>query len=410
MKYCQETARETPVTHEFDVIVCGAGPAGVSAAVAAARNGAKTGLIEVKGCLGGIWTAGLLAWIIDHENKTGFMQELREDILARQAGEIAPYSSSLAFDVEEMKSLLEEKCLEAGVHVRLHTRVVAAQTDGDRRLTHVITESKSGREAWKANVFIDATGDGDLGAAAGCEFELGQPDSGRTQPMSLLCLLTGINLEQVADVVNGHCQDWGPSKARLKAEMNRGGADPSYALPTLFHLADDLYMLMANHQYNVLAIDADEVTRATLTARAEIHQQVRALRSLGGRWKNLRVVATGEQIGTREGRRLAGRYRLTREDLIAGAKFEDAVCTCTFGIDVHSPDPDKCKGIASSGKYRTQPYDIPLRALISKDFDNLMMAGRCISGDFLAHSSYRVIGDAVPMGEAAGQTAAKGLP
>ncbi len=96
--------------------------------------------------------------------------------------------------------------------------------------------------------------------------------------------------------------------------------------------------------------------------------------------------------------------------LLAGARFEDAVCTCTFAIDVHSPDPDKCKGIASSGKYRTQPYDIPLRALISKDFHNLMMAGRCICGDFLAHSSYRVIGDAVPMGEAAGQAAAKGLP
>jgi len=107
----------------------------------------------------------------------------------------------------------------------------------------------------------------------------------------------------------------------------------------------------------------------------------------------------------REGRRIHGRYKVTSEDLRVGTRFDDAVCRVTFGIDVHATDPTKEKGIESK-PFRSKPYDIPLRALIAKDVDGLMMAGRNISGDFFAHSSYRVTGNAVAMGEAAGRCAA----
>jgi hypothetical protein len=127
---------------------------------------------------------------------------------------------------------------------------------------------------------------------------------------------------------------------------------------------------------------------------------------MGGPWKNLHIVATAAQIGVREGRRIHGRYTVTADDLREGRKHEDAVCRVTFPIDVHSTDPTKDKGIVGAG-FRAKPYDIPLRALIAKDVDGLMMAGRCISGDFIAHSSYRVTGNAVAMGEAAGKTAAE---
>lgn len=123
-------------------------------------------------------------------------------------------------------------------------------------------------------------------------------------------------------------------------------------------------------------------------------------------WANLRIVATGAQIGVREGRRVHGRYTVSLQDLIDGRRHDDAVCRVTFGIDVHSTNKAVDTGIDHSDKVRSQPYDIPYRALVAKDVDGLLLAGRCISGDFIAHSSYRVTGNSVALGEAAGLAAA----
>lgn len=147
----------------------------------------------------------------------------------------------------------------------------------------------------------------------------------------------------------------------------------------------------------------------TLRARGEIHQIVRGLHKLGGYWDGLQVAATPEQIGIRDGRRIRGRYIMTSEDLINGATQNDAVVSATFSVDIHPLTADDNKKAAyHNAGVKTKPYDIPLRALIARDVDGLMMAGRCISGDFIAHASYRVTGNAVAMGEAAGATAAVG--
>ena len=138
-----------------------------------------------------------------------------------------------------------------------------------------------------------------------------------------------------------------------------------------------------------------------------MHQLIDALRSLGDPWRNVKIVATAAQIGVREGRRIHGRYTVSVDDMLNGVKHDDAVCRVTFGIDVHSTNQQHSTGIEGQGvKRSTQPYDIPLRAFIARDADGLLLAGRCISGDFLAHSSYRVTGNAVAMGEAAGAAAA----
>ncbi|HLT93383.1 MAG TPA: FAD-dependent oxidoreductase, partial [Membranihabitans sp.] len=162
------------------------------------------------------------------------------------------------------------------------------------------------------------------------------------------------------------------------------------------------------------AINAMEVSKATLHARKEVNAIVNALRSNGGVWKNIRLVATSEQIGIREGRRIHGLYTVSEDDLVKGARFDDAVCRVSFGVDVHSvsKDDETPKGDEkeSHEKYnrgiKSKDYDIPLRSLIAKDIGGLMMAGRCISGDFIAHSSYRVTGNAVIMGQAAGRVSA----
>lgn len=407
----REAAREIPIVEHADVIVCGAGPAGVAAALSAARRGASTRLIEVHGCLGGIWTAGLLSNIIDCQDKAGIMAEILRG-LQRMGSQIDPFR----YDAEAMKLLLEELCAQAGVRTLYHTRVVAAARDG-RRLTTVITENKSGRQAWRAKVFIDTTGDGDLAALAGCKFDVGHPDSGKQQPMSLMAILMGINYRELhaRRLMRGDGRSsaaTGPgtvtseeSKKNIVAELRRAGIDPSYTGPALFPIRQDLIAMMVNHEYGYAATDAQGITQATVHARAEVNRVVEALRNLGGVWRNVRLVATGAQIGVREGRRIHGRYTVTREDLIRGARFEDAICRVNVGVDIHALEPQSNRKTTNAG-IRTKPYDIPLRALIASSVDGLMMAGRCISGDFFAHASYRMTGHAVPMGEAAGATAA----
>jgi len=401
-----EEARDLPLVEDVDVIVCGAGPAGIAAAITAARAGAKVRVFEWRGCLGGVWTAGLLGYLLDFD-KPGFNQELLKRLDERDMRR-GTSQKSICYEPEGMKVLLEEMFVEAGVKFQLHTRVSAAYREG-KRLTTIVTESKSGRQAWRAPVFIDTTGDGDLGALAGCAFEYGESDSCPCQPMSLNALLVCQDAEALSAFI--HKSD--PSKAdglakdALLKEIQRTGHFPSYSKPTLFQVRDNLLLVMMNHQYGVPCFDAAKITEATVQARAEMHKIVNGLRKLGGPWEGLQIAATAEQIGVRDGRRIAGRYVVNKDDVIAGARYDDAVVRATFSVDIHALSAENNKKAAyHNAGIKTKPYDIPLRALIAKDVDGLMMAGRNISGDFIAHASYRVTGNSVAMGEAAGVTAA----
>ena len=404
-----EPAKDIPVVNDADVIVCGGGPAGIAAAIAAARTGARTRLFEVHGCLGGVWTAGLLTWMFDFD-KPGLTRELSHELDKRGARR-GTHPDKFVYEPDEMKLLLEDLCTEAGVMFRLHTRVTAAYRD-KARLSTIVTESKSGREAWRAPVFIDATGDGDLGALAGCQWDIGRPETQTVQPLTMNALAVVNDAAQLQKYISfysqmpdfkGHVQ----ATKDFKAEIERAGFEPSYAMPTLFHVRDDVVLVMLNHEYGVLPYDADAMTAATVRGRKEVFQIVRGLRQLGGVWEGMQVIATAEQIGVRDGRRIHGRYMVNREDLITGARHDDAVARVTFGVDIHAESREKNrKESISHGGFRTRPYDIPLRALIAKDVDGLMMAGRCMSGDFLAHASYRVTGNSVATGEAAGVVAA----
>ncbi len=406
----KEPARKTTISGDYDVVVAGGGPAGVTAAISAGRSGARTLLIESHGCLGGVWTSGLLTWILDQQNKQGLMKEIRNRLIHMDAKCPLNTGGIFSFDAEKMKLLLEEMCLEAYVDVLFHCRVVDG-IKNDNRITHVITESKSGREAWGGKQFIDATGDGDLAARLGCSFDFGNVE-GQWQPMSLLAVVGGVHFDNIEPYVRYAGDTGQQSKRRLLEQMKKGGYNPSYQKPGLYPITKDLYMLMANHEYGFKAINTREVSKATLNARKELHKIVEALNSTGGDWKKLRLIATAEQIGIREGRRIRGLYTLTKEDLINGVRFDDAVCRVSFPVDVHSTSREneevntKKTGRSYSQGIKSRPYDIPLRSLIAADINGLMTAGRCISGDFIAHSSYRVTGNAVAMGESAGKVSA----
>lgn len=381
-------------TREFDVVVCGGGPAGWAAAVSAARAGARTAIIEQQGCLGGIWTCGLVCLIIDWQNKSGLMKELI-GALAKTGAQNVPH----LYDPEAMKVLLEKFCAESGVNIRLYTRVCSVNADSGR-IKSVETESVSGRELWKGKVFIDATGNGDVGAYAGGNFSIGN-ENGKCQPATLFAIVSGLETARLREAGLIDSPKW---RANFMAHIKAAGASASYSGASLFQIRDCWTVFMVNHEFGVRCDDADAYTSHTIAARAEINKIVDALRVRGGLWKNIRLALTASHIGIREGRRLRGKYEITADDVIRGARFEDAVCRVEYWTDIHGLDSSA--HAFSDGGVKSKPYDIPMRALESSDFENLFMAGRCISGGFIPHASYRVTGNAVAMGEAVGKKAA----
>jgi len=269
----------------------------------------------------------------------------------------------------------------------------------------VLTESKSGHLHFDADIFIDATGDGDLGYLCGASYELGN-ETGATQPMSLVAHVDGVNLNRTA--YDSRYTPNKEAKARILEDMANVGVVPSYRSPLIAVLSEQYNTLgfMVNHEYGC-GMNAKEITEGTIRAREEIHAITDSLRKHGGMWKDLHVTATADMIGVREGRRIRGLYRISADDVMMGRSFDDGICTVTFNTDIHALRPEKDKAFEEKYGKKHPPYQIPLRSLISADLDNLMMAGRCISGDFAAHASYRVGGPAFRTGEAAGRCAAR---
>lgn len=393
--------REYRTVEGYDVIVCGGGPAGVAAAVSSARMGAKTLLLERGGCLGGFWTRGLLTWLIDTEGKEGLLSEVLDRLVECADGVRLDTPKRFTADTEKTKYFFEVLCREAGVQVLYHTLLTDAVTENGR-ITHVLTESKDGAVAYGAGIFVDTTGDGDLGFFAGASFDLGN-DEGKTQPMSLICQLGGIKGEELVPFDSRKSKK---TKPRMLEELSKAGITPSYRAPLLAVLSEEYgtFGFMVNHEYGS-GLSTEEVSCGTMAAREELHRIVDGLRGLGGIWEKVHITATADAIGVREGRRIHGLYTVTAEDVIEGKQFSDGICTVNFRTDVHSLKPEEGKTDDRYGKGHP-PYQIPLRALISADRSNLLMGGRCISGDFVAHGSYRVAGPAFRTGEVAGRLAA----
>lgn len=403
MTYFEERI-QTPIKDDYDFIVCGGGAAGVSCAITAGRLGLRTLLLEEQGCLGGVWTSGLLSLILDVSGKSGLLDELKQRLEEEGALRFRPSRTDFTYDSESMKMLLEQLCLGAGVDLRLHTRVVSAVTDGNR-VQGVITEGHSGREAFRSKLFADCTGNGDLAHRAGCQFDVGHPETGITQPATLIGIVSGVpesfflteeTFKRKGSVPNEIRMR---EKEKLREIFQSVGVDPSYKTPLILKLPNpNIFAFMINHEYSVACDSSLDITNATINARKEIDTAVKSLRKKPS-WEHLRLISTASHIGLREGRRIRGQYYLGIEDIISGRRFDDGICTVTFGIDIHDLDEEGSRGYSSKGRYVT-PYHLPFRSLISYDFENLGMAGRCVSGDFYAHASYRVTGNAIPMGEA----------
>lgn len=391
-----EPARKVPVVVQTEVLVVGGGPAGVGAALAAARTGAKTKIVEHYGFLGGMWTAGLLNPILDHAGKGGIVAELMRRLDA--AGQLV-HGPRANFDTEYLKYLLDRMMAEAGVDIRLHRSAVETLVSGDR-VRGIITESKSGREAMLADVVIDCTGDGDVAACAGVPYGKGRESDGEMQSVTLFFMLANVRYRQTTHGTDIH-------DLLVKASEDHGlGYVVPYRTPSFFEQPNpDRAIVQIAHVHGVDGTDADDLSRAEIEARAQIQAAVAAMQTVP-ELAGVELITSGPHIGVRETRHFEGRYRLEEDDLVTGGAFEDGICWTRFGIDIHG---SSSKGTVAVEGRRVQPYQIPYRALLPVNREGLILAGRCISGSSRAHGSFRVTGDCVAMGQAAGTAAALAL-
>ena len=390
-------------TLTYDVVVCGGGFAGAAAAWAAAVNGAKTLVIDSGGELSGDISKGLVTQILDPKGKGGLVRELNDFLNAggNTAARRGPrYDENgrripgTVVNMEYVKYYLEKRCLDAGADILYHSIVAGCELEGDA-ISSLGVATECGSYRVKAKVYIDASGNGILAAMAGCEYEIGHPETGEPQPASISTLVTGLPNNIIG--INT------AEKERIKRELAEKGVPISAEFVTVFEYAvDNIWMLSFNSVFNLMCDDALAMSKAISEARAECVDVIDKMKRLP-EYRDLNLVQTSSHIGIREGRRIRGRYWLTYDDITTGKKFEDAVCRVTFCIDVHRISPDDHFD-HSKGK-RMVPYHIPYRSLLPIGCGNLLLAGRCISGDFYAHSSYRVIGDVTPTGEAAGYAA-----
>lgn len=395
-----EAPRRTAVVADYDVLVVGGGPAGVMAALAAARSGSRVLCVERHGMLGGVWTAGLLNPVFDAKEKGWLVQELIDELRKAGAWQTWIWNDTDVFDTEVMKLVLEQMFEKAGVDFWYHSMVVDAIVE-QSRVRGAIIESKSGREAVLANVVIDCSGDGDFAALAGAAFALGRHHDGLCQPLTMMFEVDGVKNYRQSDTFTLHAQ--------LLESIKRQGSpiqlpfDRVNYAPWVIHVPrEDAASVQATHVYRVSALDVRAMSKATAKARQQAHDLVTLMRSIPG-MENIRLTQTAPAIGVRECRRIQGHYTLSLDDLKTGNRFADAITFGRFGVDIHEVNPGNNE--KSAHHTRTLPYEIPLRCLLPAKIEGLLMAGRCISGTHEAHASYRVTGICMGMGQAAGLAA-----
>lgn len=394
--------RSVPVTAEFDMVVCGAGLSGIAAAWTAARRGLRVGMAEYFSKPGGVPVSGLLGVISgfrkDEERVVDglFWQEML-DRCDRLGGVTRRQGWGARVEPEKLSRVLLEMLSESGVTLALLTQLIAAEVEG-REVKHVVLASKAGLEAWSARLFVDDTGDGDLGALAGAEFAYGREADGKVQSSSLTFKLGGIDLERVPATMTDASKIW--------------AAHP-HAVPTNHTVITYLPGTNGEAAVNMTHIlDCHPLTReGQLRIRQEGTAQAFEIAEffrghLPG-FERCYVAQTAMQPGVREGRRVLGDYVLTAADVIEGRDFADQIARGCWGIDIHNP-------VAPHGNVMPhfnirRSYGIPYRCLTPRGFDNLYMAGRAISATHEAHASSRINGSCLAIGEAIGVVSLQAL-
>lgn len=425
-------------TLRFDVVVIGGGPAGTVAAIAAARQGAKTLLVEQNGYLGGALTAsGTGPQMTFHAGETQVVRGIANEIVERLKAEglspghmpdVVGYCSSITpFDVEGMKLTLETMATEAGVTLLYHTTFTGCTVEKEA-ITSVQLYAKGGFFTVEAGVFIDASADADLASAAGCTSVYGRESDHLAQPMTMNIKVYNVNRQALMKYMQTHREDIYPNTPQNIEELPRCGMQGAYSLVKRarengeFPIDRDTVLCFETNNKNEFIINMTRVakrsalnpfdlTDAEIQGRRQAHEVVRFLRKYIPGFEACVVLSVGPHIGIRESRKVDGVYKLTADDLLANTMFPDAIAMGGYPIDIHSPD-----GAAMRHRFLVPGswYSIPYRSVITANLANLLVAGRCISATHEACAAIRVtpivMATAQGVGTAAAMAAKTGVP
>lgn len=399
--------KTVPIVGKYDIIVCGGGPAGLMAAISAARMGCRTALVERLGFLGGTATAGLVIPI------SGFFQngqrcigglpwEFIQRLMDENAAIVEMPKGHISANVEIYKLIAQRMAAQSGVE--LYTNAYLSHCDVEAgMIRRVYIESKNGTEALEAQCFIDATGDGDLCHMAGVPM---QPDA-ELQPMSLCFVLEGVDVTTplLRDSIHHDGKGGKPSaNGEIRdylLECVEEGKLRQFGGPWFNTLVQGSGIAVNVTRCGGNAADREELTRAEMQLREDMFTIVRLLKETYPEFRNCSIVSSGINAGIRETRRILGEYTLTGQDLLEGREFACPVARCAHPMDIHKAGSSQQTLIRLD-----RPAYIPHRALIPQKISNLLAAGRCISADREAYASLRVQGTLMSVGAAAGIMAA----
>lgn len=416
----------------YDVVVIGGGPAGAVAAIAAARQGAKTLLVEQNGYLGGSLTsAGVGPQMTFHAGATQVVRGIPEEIVSRlKSLGLSPghmedsvgYASSITpFDAEGMKLVLETMALEAGVELLYHTVYTGCQVEAGQ-IAQVRLYSKGGFFSVEAKVFLDCSADADLATHAGVPSLYGRESDNLAQPMTMNLKVGGVDREKVIAFVKENQEDMlatipfdhleqiprtgiqgAYSRIRLAKAQGEFDVDRDMVLSFETNTPGE-FILNMSRIVRKSAVDPFQLTQAEVEGRRQAQQILAFMRNHIPGFENCRLLSTGPNIGIRESRKILGTYQLRAEDLLSNRMFPDAIAMGGYPIDVHSPDG------ATMDHHFLKPgswYSIPYRCLTTTQISNLIVAGRCVSATHQACAAIRVTPIVMAMGQAAGTAAAQ---
>jgi glycine/D-amino acid oxidase-like deaminating enzyme len=392
---------------DCDVLVVGSGSAGSTAAIAAARTGARTLLVERLGFLGGISTAVLdtfYAYYTPGATPRKVVSGIPDDVVARLRDEGMAFErpntygagTGITYDPETLKRVWESLVVEAGADVLLHSVVFDVERDRDRRVRAVRIVTKGGVRTVRPSVVVDASGDADVCHLAGAPYE--RPgEHGPVQSLSTVFRLANVDVERAEAV----------PKAELWALLREGADSGRYRLPRLegsVHRTphEGVMMALMTRIANVDATDAEQLSAAEIEGRRQCHEYARFLTERVPGYERAVVVSTSPAIGVRESRRILGDVVLTAEDCLSARQFPDQIALCGAPIEEHHAGSDTRWVYLEEGA----TYGIPFRALLPREVEGVVVAGRCFSATHDAHASARSMGTCMAMGQAAGTAAA----
>ena len=385
-----------------DVFVAGGGAAGVAAAVAAARMGKQVFLAEASGCFGGLGTSGLVPAFAPFDDGVNILSDGIGYEIRKKLKNAVALRNWTTLDTEELKRVYDDIITQAGVKFSFFTTVYDVIVK-DNSIEGVILGSKSGLFAVKAKIYIDCTGDGDLCAFGGAEYEKGDPN-GAVMPPTLCSIWSGIDKDKCNEPWNEHVEQ--AYKDGVLSYEDRH-------IPGFFHGNDGISGGNIGHIFDVDPTDEAELTNGMLWGRKSMIEFENYFKNYFIGYNNLRLVSTASTLGVRESRRIKCDYTLNVDDFINRSVFEDEIGRYCYPVDIHVMSTDKEEYERFSKEYRTslrykngESYGIPYRCLIPVSFKNALVAGRCIGTDRQMPASIRVMPGCFITGQAAGTAAA----